>query len=521
MKIKVDLEKNYKIILLIITLFGLGLRLININKDLLWADEAETVINSLQVIKDGYPNAYFEGEPIYENGESIKAPIEDPVYKYASSNYIGSKYENNKGWFTYYYLAPWLKIFNWSELSARLPFLIFYILTSILIFLFSQKLWENKKISFLASLLFALDFWSIKYGQQARYYSPLILSSLLALYFNYLYILHQKNKFLFLTTTALLLTFHIHIIAFLILIIFILYYNLIKNRHLKINRIFLVNILYLLSGTLPWLILVKFWTNFYTHLANEEVIKDEATIAKLFWLIIILLIYSSYKLLTKICPEYTKIIKKISPEYLSIFTIIFIIFIPLLIPGESWSSRIFIPLLPIIMMILAYVLYKLLTPPGEYLKYYISYLIFLPGLYLLLFFAMNNQMYAFKTDWIKETLNYSDTNRFQQNDIILTNWQVLSFILYSEKKVYDINVIRPDFINNHPNRILAVFWLADEIGVTTNTTDEEKQIGKDYYISEKYVKNIDRLKSCKKSNINQNTIIFDCPPLEKTIETQN
>ncbi len=517
MKIKFNLEKNYKIILLLIILFGLSLRLINIGKDLLWVDEAETVINSLQVINDGYPNAYFEGEPIYENGDSIKAPINDPIYRYASSNYLGSKYENNKGWFTYYYLAPWLKIFNWSELSARLPFLLFYILTIILIFLLSEKLWKNKKISLLACFLFAIDFWSIEYGQQARYYSPLIFSSLLTLYFNYLYILNKKNRFLFLTTSALLLTFHIHIIAFLVIAIFLFYYDLIKNKYLKINRLFLYNLLYLLFGTLPWLILVKFWVNFYTHLNGQDVDNNEATIAKLFWLIIVFLIYSNYKILNKLLPQYNTITKKIIPEYLSIFTIIFIIFIPLLIPGESWSSRIFIPLLPIIMMMMANILHEIFGRNNKYFKYQLFQIIILSSLYFILFFAMNNQINAFKTDWIRKTLAYSNNNGFQKNDIIITNWQVLSFILYSEKKVYDIRVIRPDFINNYPHRILAVFWLADERGVMKNASFQEKQNGKYYYLSEKYFKNIERFKNCQKNNIDENVIILDCPPLDNTV----
>jgi len=120
-------HKNLLLLILIIA-FGIFLRTININRYLTWQDEAETIINSIQVIEDGYPHGYFKGKPMFESISFIK--INDPIYRYASANYYGSKYENNKGWLTYYYLAPFIKTFGVSETSTRLPFLLFYVLTT-------------------------------------------------------------------------------------------------------------------------------------------------------------------------------------------------------------------------------------------------------------------------------------------------------------------------------------------------------------------------------------------------------
>ena len=86
-------NKKYLLLLGLIIVLGFCLRYINIGKHILWVDEAETVINTIQVIEDGYPHGYFKGQPIHENISYIK--IEDPVYRYASTNYYGSKYENS------------------------------------------------------------------------------------------------------------------------------------------------------------------------------------------------------------------------------------------------------------------------------------------------------------------------------------------------------------------------------------------------------------------------------------------
>ncbi len=514
MKININIEKNYKIILLLIIIVGFGLRLININKHLLWCDEAETVINSTQIITDGYPNAYYNNQLIYENADSVKIPVDDPIYKYASVNYLGSKYENNKGWFTYYFLAPWLKIFGFSELSARLPFLLFYILTALLIFIFSQKIWTNKKISLIACLIFSLDFWSIQYGNQARYYSPLIFSSLLTLYYNYLYITDKKNIYLFLTTSSLLLTFHTHIILFLVLALFLFYYNFIKNKYLKINKVFIWNFIYLLIGTIPWLILVKFWTNFYSHVVHDSSGSAHGNMTKILWLFLISIIYFYSKALSKITPKLNLEFKKIKFEYLSSYVIFAIIFIPLLIPSESLESRVFISLLPIILMLIGNFLYNFVINIKKR-KYYIFCIFILSILYYILFFSLNGTYDAFKVDWIKKTIQYSNDSGLEKKDIILTNWQNLSFTLYSEQTVYHIAVLREDFINNFPNRILAVFQLNREKDTFFDTITFYKPRNNDQLILRKYLNRFDRLKNCPMSYIQENVVIFDCPALDK------
>ncbi|MCD4761283.1 hypothetical protein K8R42_05335, partial [bacterium] len=85
-------NKKYLILLILIIVLGLGLRLINSQK-ILWMDEGETVIKATQIANGELPNAYFKGKILYENSSNIK--IDDPIYKYASRNFIGSKYENN------------------------------------------------------------------------------------------------------------------------------------------------------------------------------------------------------------------------------------------------------------------------------------------------------------------------------------------------------------------------------------------------------------------------------------------
>ena len=151
-------NKTEIIILGLIVIVGFGLRLIGIDKYLLWHDEAETVINAQQILDVGYPNGEYKGQPIFENGSYI--PSASEKYEYESTNYFGSKYERNKGWLTYYFLAGFLKIFGFSNYSVRLPFVLLSLLTVILIFFLGQAAF-SVQVGLLAASIHAFNFWVI------------------------------------------------------------------------------------------------------------------------------------------------------------------------------------------------------------------------------------------------------------------------------------------------------------------------------------------------------------------------
>lgn len=505
---KIDLDKNYKIILLLIILFGFALRLVNIDKNVLWQDEVETTINTIQVVEDGYPHGYFKGKPIFETKAYIE--IEDPIYKYTPTNYYGSKYENNKGWLTYYFLAPFIKIFGVSEKSARLPFFIFYILTTLFIFLVSQLFFKNKKISLLATLFFSVDYFAIMYGKQARYYGIFMFLPLATFYFNYLYIQKNKSKYLFWLTTLLILTFHTHIVLSLFLILFFLYYDFIKTKKIKINRILILNGLYFLVLTIPWLFLVKFWVNFLTH---SDIYNPNDGI-KLLWILgifIVLVFIKFYKNITK--NKYNPEISKKIPEEILYFFWTYIIFLPLTIPSESFAIRIFIPLLPFFAIIFSYLLFKI-TKHKYDIKYLTIIVIFILS-YTIIFMTLRQYTYYGKTNWINNVFSYAQTTNFDsKNDIILSSWQDLSLAFYSDYQIYRTETIRPDYVNNYPNRVLFVFPFkhlenACPKGKVCNFQDPLLWMNiKPYSFFEP------RLKNCQNKLIKDEILLFDCPALQ-------
>jgi|GEM_PF-6620856 hypothetical protein len=499
-------HKNLLLLILIIA-FGIFLRTININRYLTWQDEAETIINSIQVIEDGYPHGYFKGKPMFESISFIK--INDPIYRYASANYYGSKYENNKGWLTYYYLAPFIKTFGVSETSTRLPFLLFYVLTTIVLYAFSNKLFKNKKIALLATFIFAIDYFAIYHGQQARYYSIFIFLNIWSLYLNYLYLHSKKNIHLFWLTTSLILMFHTHIVLCLFLGLFFIYYDFIKTKKIKFNRYIIYNLAYFLLFTIPWLILVEFWVNFSTHDINNN--KE---LTKLLWLLLIILvpIIIKYIFITIGKREKLRISKKIN-TYIFTFFSLYIIFVPLIIPAESLTTRILSPLIPLSSIAFAILFWQIFIYKKEPKKYII---ILLTGLliYIPLFRILKANGYG-TANGIIDILDYAEKIKLSNDDLLTVNWQDFPIALKSDYNVYLTQTLQPDFYNNYPNRILT-FFMYDHLYINNPTVHRTWLQQHDFWLYQDQFQDYKpRLEQCQKDWLNNHVLVFDCPALSE------
>ena len=503
-------HKNLLLLILIIA-FGIFLRTININRYLTWQDEAETIINSIQVIEDGYPHGYFKGKPMFESISFIK--INDPIYRYASANYYGSKYENNKGWLTYYYLAPFIKTFGVSETSTRLPFLLFYVLTTIVLYAFSNKLFKNKKIALLATFIFAIDYFAIYYEPQARYYAITIFLSLLSLYLNYLYIHSKKSKHLFLLTTVIILIFHTHIILCLSLGLFFIYYDFIKTKKIKFNRYIIYNLAYFLLFTIPWLILVEFWVNFHTHnvLDNKESIKILLPLMAIITYIIIIFI-------KKILENKTKIeISKTINIYLLYSCLTYVVIVPMFIPIESFTPRLFIPLIPVCSIIFAKLFYEIFKNKKT-LKKNTTYILIILLIYILLLTKTGHYENYGTTNNIRDMINYAKEINLTQEDMITLNWQDLPLSLYTDYNVYHTTTLQADFFNNYQGRILAIFLYKH-----IEKDLPKKSVLSTYVNTHKFwlIDNDNfkiyypRLSTCEQKTLGNDILLFDCPALSE------
>ncbi len=131
-----SLKLNMNIKFFLIIFFAFFLRLINIHQSL-WLDEATTArvvqqYNYLEIVKNFSP---FDFHP--------------PLY--------------------YLFMKFWTSIFGYSEISLRMPSVIFSLISGWIIFLIGKKI-KDEKIGFWASLFFLFNPLIIYYSQEARMY---------------------------------------------------------------------------------------------------------------------------------------------------------------------------------------------------------------------------------------------------------------------------------------------------------------------------------------------------------------
>ncbi|MDP2685167.1 MAG: glycosyltransferase family 39 protein [bacterium] len=480
------------VIITLLTIFiiiGTILR-INVFRDaILWSDEAETTINSMQVLEVGYPNDTYKGKPLYENESHI--PSNDPKYAFESTNYYGSKFEKNKGWLTFYYQAAFIKIFGANTFNFRLPFILLFPFSLILLFLISKKLF-NETIGLLASLIYSINYYSFFYEGQARYYSLTIFLSLLCLYLFYSAITSNKKRYYLLSTIGLILLFYTHIVTFLVMCVLFLVSHLLYYQNIR--SIFSKKIIYpfltILLFTVPWLILVKFWNIFGLYGDSKF---------KILWFVMILLILSTLWLINKIFPQIQKkILKKLNGiNYLISFLICIIILKPLIAPSESVSSRLFVEASPIIYILLSYLLFEIVKRKKITLTLF-SNLTILIIIFYLINIPLITKKEIYDVTWVDESIKYLDQKTIVEKDLILVPFQQLPLLLYTNYNVESILPLRKSYIQNYPNKIYIMYHTQVYKGFGNNL---ESYLG-------------DRMTNCQNIKISDHTNLVECPALE-------
>lgn len=486
-------KKITLLFLLLIILLGFLLRIIGINKHLLWQDEAETVINSLQVIEDGYPHGYFKGRPMYETESFIAS--NNPMYAYESTNYYGSKYEKNKGWLTYYYQAIFLKIFGFSEVSARLPFIGIFIITAYFIFKLASEVY-NKKVGLLATFLHAINYFAIFYEKQSRYYALEICLVVLCLYFYYLAL--KNNKFLYYLLTAIFLIalFHVHIISSLVLVIFMIFYKFLQLKNIK--KVFDKNLLFLLFVfllfSIPWLFLVNFWINFKIY--SNEISK------KLYWIGAVFVFILAYIFITRI---FLNLIFKIqvrikSTDYLLICLITFLFLKPLITPEDSFATRLFVALLAIFAILIAKVILDLIREVNPRNVFYMI---------LILLFFLTIPISKIPTeinrygsaDWVKQAIQYLNDKNVSKDTLILVAYNQLPFWVYSDYNIQIIWPVRLEYIKQYNKELIMIL---DKYCPYQDNICEQLE----YF---KYFERLKKFKGCQEANIVNEIYAYHCP----------
>jgi len=147
-----------------VLLIGLGLRLISVNQSL-WLDEATSALVAKMSIGDMFTR-FLPGD------------FHPPLY--------------------YLILKFWASIFGNSEISLRIPSVVFGVATVYVTYLIAKKLF-NQKIGLIASFFLATSGLAIYYSQEARMYS---LAALLISCLVYMFL--ERKWLLFSLTLALI-----------------------------------------------------------------------------------------------------------------------------------------------------------------------------------------------------------------------------------------------------------------------------------------------------------------------------
>lgn len=122
-----------------------------------------------------------------------------------------------------------------SDASARFPSVIFSLFTIPLIFLISEKLFQDKRVSTIATLIFCFSYIEITWARQARFYTLLQFLFYLNVYLSILLSQKFSIKLLSLSIWVLYISllFHPFLYTSLIIFLWVLSWELIRNIYWK------------------------------------------------------------------------------------------------------------------------------------------------------------------------------------------------------------------------------------------------------------------------------------------------
>src|SRR5215475_1922417 len=141
---------------------------ISLDARLLWIDEAETALLGRSILEHGVPTA-FDGRNI----------ISQEVGREYGSDYVWRW----TPWLDKYLAAAAFAALGPSTFAARFPFALLGLLCVISVYTLALTLFRDRWIGVLAMAFLALSVPFILHVRQCRYYSPVILCTIWALYF--------------------------------------------------------------------------------------------------------------------------------------------------------------------------------------------------------------------------------------------------------------------------------------------------------------------------------------------------
>ena len=222
-----------------------GFLFLNLSDDLLWQDEAETAVLARNTLEFGFPRSF--------DGVNLINPV---VYTGFGNDYAWIYHP----WIQFYLVAGFFAILGESTFVARLPFVIFAILSLPLAYTFTRRMFSRIDVARTTTLLLTFSVPFLLLMRQCRYYALAVFFGL-CVFLAYLDFIENKRFALWkLFLSLILLYYSIHgvfipVIAALIIHCMIFYY-----RRDQLKRL-LIFITALAACTLPWF----FYSRSYMH----------------------------------------------------------------------------------------------------------------------------------------------------------------------------------------------------------------------------------------------------------------
>lgn len=488
--------------LALLMIAGVALRIIASGDRLLWQDEAETTINSLQVVDHGYPSDTYKGKPIFENASYL--PSDDPIYEYASTNYIGTRFERNKGWLTYYYQALFLKLFGFSTFIARLPFILLFCGSLLLLYKLAHHFFKSQAAALTASALYAFNYYSIMYERQARYFSLLTLASLWCLYSIYRAITKGRTRDYVLSGVSLAVLFHVHLTAAISMSVFFIIAHWYWHRSLRaaLNAHTLLSFALLAAAAIPWIIAVRFWTVFNTFSDHRGVFL---WVSVLVGLLIAALFYRY------VLPIRRHALSDRTPgNFLLLFIVIVLLVKPLITPEESIGARVFVELNPILCALVAYTLHSLVSLRRQHQQAGATYihLTILVLFYLFINVLMGGPTrQVYDTGIVSKGLRYLNEHHVDRTTPVFISYQQLPYLLYSDYNVHPVWPIRKSFFQEHPG---TMYFIHDYENFWPQSFYRREEIEARGFFHPQNLNFYPKLSTCARTDLGDRIIAYEC-----------
>ena len=217
---------------------ALALLLINLGSDYLWADEGDTAVLGLSILKSGVPKAW-DGVTFTDSDRGLR--LNDDLVMVSHP------------WVQYYLAAGSFLVFGENAFAARLPFALAGWATILLVYVFVWQITANRWAGFCAAALTVSSVQFLLYSRQCRYYS---ITMLFSCWLIWVFFRMKSWKDCALFALAAILLFHTHplgIVSVGVLGILTLIYPPFAPQ----RRWFWLALPAILSFTLPWLLLAK------------------------------------------------------------------------------------------------------------------------------------------------------------------------------------------------------------------------------------------------------------------------